>query len=292
MPVYLPSSGALSTKLVSVFPGNAALGAPSHQALIAVFVCETGTPLAVMDCEVVTAMRTAAGSALATRILARAEADVLTIVGTGVQARAHAHAILRIRKIREIRVAGRNSERARALAAEFERRVGAPARAFDSIEASVAGAAVVCATTHSVDSVIRGAWLEPRTHVNSVGLNPRGRELDEEGVKKSLVVVESRQSALAPAPAGANELLWAIRDGHGLISKDHVHAEVGELISGARPGRTSQDQITVYKSVGVADGRRLTDGSSLATAKGPATALGALLAKAGGAGSPAATEIP
>ena len=235
---------------MSVFPGNAALGAPSRQALIAVFDCETGTPLAVMHGEVVTAMRTAAGSALAARILVRAEADVLTIVGTGVQARAHAYAILRIRKIREIRVAGRNSERARALAAELEREVGALARAFDSIEASVAGAAVVCAPTHSVDPVIRGAWLEPRTHVNSVRLNPRGRELDEEGVKKSLVVVESRQSALAPAPAGANGLLWAIRD--GLISKDHVHAEVGELISGAMPGRTSQDQITVYKSVGVA----------------------------------------
>ncbi len=250
MPVFLDSTQTLSTKLVSVFPENAALGLPSHQAVILVFDAHTGSPRAMLDGTAITALRTAAGSALATKLLARPEACVLAIVGTGVQARAHANAIPRVRPIKEVRVVGRNRARALAMAEEIARGLGIPTKVFEVGKEAFAGADVICATTHSAEPVVKGAWLAPGVHVNSVGLNPNGPELDGEAVRRALVVVETRGAALAPLPSGSTDLRWAIRD--GLIGEEHIHAEIGELISGARPGRTSPDQITLYKSVGVA----------------------------------------
>ncbi len=250
MPVFLPSSATLATKLVSVFPGNVKRGLESHQALIAVFDAETGVAQAVMDGAYITAVRTAAGSALATRLLARPESSVLVIIGTGVQARAHARAILRAGSIREIRIAGRTVEKAEALANEIEKQDGLRARAYPSAEEAARGADIICATTHTAEPVVLGRWLEPGMHVNSVGFNIAGREVDAHAVAKSLLVVESREVVLAPPPVGANDIGWAIRD--GLIKANHIHAELGELITDRRPGRTRTDQITLYKSVGVA----------------------------------------
>jgi alanine dehydrogenase len=235
MPAYLPSAG-LACKLVSLFPHNR--DRPTHQAAICVFDPDNGTPLALMDGTYITATRTAAGSALATRLLAREDARVLAVVGTGVQARTHARAIPRVRPIEEIRVAGRDRAKAEALAAE----IGGVAVA--SYEEAIRGADVVAAATHADEPVVRRAWLEPGTHVNSVGLNPAGRELDEATVADALLVVESRGSALAPPPAGAPDLAG--------IDPAHVHAELGELVSGVKPGRRSREEITLYKSVGVA----------------------------------------
>ncbi len=250
MPAYLPGSGSLAVKLVSVFPLNHALGVPSHQALIAVFDAETGAPAAVMDGEHITAMRTAAGAALATRLLARPDAKVLAILGTGVQARAHAIAIPRVRPISEIRVAGRDPNKAKVVAKEVSDELGVPTQGTGSFEDAVTDADVICACTHADTPVLLGEWLPPGTHVNSVGLNFQGRELDEEVVRRSKLFVESRQAALAPAPAGANDLTWPIRD--GIIKESHILAEIGELVTGAHPGRNSDDQVTLYKSVGVA----------------------------------------
>ncbi len=244
MPAYLAGGGALAAKLVAMFPGNAALGLPTHKAIIAVFDPATGAPEAVMDGEVVTAMRTAACSALSAKLLAREDASVLAVLGTGVQARAHAEAVKRVRSIREVRIAGRDSDRVRSLAGELDA-VAAPSYAD-----AIAGADIVCACTHSPEPVVHGAWLDPGTHVTSVGFNPEGREVDADAVARALVVVESRAAALAPYPAGSNDLVWAIRD--GAVGPDHIHAEIGELVSGTRPGRTAADQITLYKSVGVA----------------------------------------
>jgi alanine dehydrogenase len=244
MPAYLAGPGALAAKLVAMFPRNAARGLPTHKAIVAVFDPATGSPEAVMDGEVVTAMRTAACSALSARLLARDDAAVLAILGTGVQARAHAEAVRRVRPIREVRVAGRDPAKVEALAGELG------AVAAGSFEEAVSGADIVCACTHSPEPVVRGAWLRPGAHVTSVGFNPEGREVDADALARALVVVESRAAALAPYPAGSNDLLWAIRD--GAFGSDHIHAEIGELVSGTRPGRTSADQNTIYKSVGVA----------------------------------------
>ena len=249
MPVFLDSLGILSTKLVSVFPENKGTGLPSHQAVIVVFDAQTGSPQALMDGTFITAARTAAGSALATRLLARSDACVLAVMGTGVQARAHARAIPRVRPIQELRVVGRNPDKARALAEELASESRLPTTAWELAGEALAGADIVCAATHSADPVIKGEWLRPGTHVNSVGLNAEGREVDGEVVRRARVVVESRAAALAPSPSGANDLLWPIRD--GLIDEKHLD-EIGELFSGARPGRSSAEQITLYKSVGVA----------------------------------------
>lgn len=247
MPAYLPSAKALTTKLVAVFPKNAALGLETHQAVIAVFDPTTGVPLALMDGAYITAVRTAAGSALATRLLARPDARVLAILGTGVQARAHARAIPAVREVSEVRIAGRDPTKARRLAEELAGQL--PVRAVATYAEALAGADIVCATTHSREPVVRREWLSPGVHVNSVGFTD-GVEVDAATVVDAVVVVESRAAVLGAFPAGSNDIAWPIRD--GLITPEHIHAEVGELVSGARPGRTSSGQITLYKSVGIA----------------------------------------
>jgi len=247
---YSPAGHALAAKLVSVFPHNAGGPLPTHQAVICVFDPATGEPVALMDGTYITAMRTAAGSALATRLLARPDAALMAVLGTGVQARAHARLVPRVRRLREVRVAGRDPAAARALATELSDELEAKVFAVDTSAEALRGADIVCATTHSIEPVVRREWLAPGAHVNSVGYNPAGRELDDATVADAFVVVESRAAALAPFPSGANDLTEPLRA--GVIGADHVRAEVGELVAGAREGRRSPDQITLYKSVGVA----------------------------------------
>jgi alanine dehydrogenase len=249
MPGFLPGLGALGAKLVTVFPTNT--DRPTHQAVVVLFEPSTGTPIALIDGTLLTATRTAAASAVATRELARVDAEVMAILGTGVQAHAHALAVPRVcGALREIRIAGRDPASSEALAAALSDELGRTVVAAPTFADALAGADIVCATTHSPDPVVRREWLSAGVHVNSVGFNTAGREVDEQTVIDALVVVESRSSALAPVPAGANELLWPIRD--GVIDASHVHAEVGELVAGTKPGRTAPEQITLYKSVGVA----------------------------------------
>jgi alanine dehydrogenase len=250
MPAYVPAAGALTTKLVSLFPLNAGTEIPTHQALIAVFDAADGRPVALLDGTHITATRTAAGSALSVRLLARGDASTLAILGTGVQARAHARAVVRVRALEEVRVAGRDPERAAALARSLADELELSVRACSTYEEALAGADIVCACTHAVEPVVRRDWLTPGTHVTSVGFNPEGREVDDATVADALVVVESRASALAPVPAGTPDLTEPIAS--GVIGPDHVHAEIGELVAGTRPGRASPEQITLYKSVGVA----------------------------------------
>jgi alanine dehydrogenase len=235
MPAYLPSAG-LTCKLVTLFPENR--DRHTHQALICVFDPTNGTPVALMDGTYITATRTAAGSALATRLLAREDSRVLAILGAGVQARTHADALRRVRSFEQIRVASRVEDHAAELAAEID------ADAVGSWEEAVRGADVVAATTHATEPIVLREWLSPGVHVNSVGANPAGRgEIDAAVVRDALVAVESRASTLAPPPAGASEF----RDG---APADVV--ELGELVAGTKQGRTSPEQITLYKSVGVA----------------------------------------
>ncbi len=218
---YTPSAG-LGCKLVTLFPENR--DRPTHQAAIALFDPATGTPVALMDGTYITAMRTAAAAALATRLLARPDARVLAILGTGVQSRSAQEMFPRAHEFAEVRVAGRG---------EFED--------------AVRGADVVHATTAAQEPIVRFDWLSPGTHVSSVGSTlgaDGGSELDPAIVEKAdVVVVEQRDSAFAPLPAGAPELDPRGRDGV---------VELGEVIAGTAAGRSSDDQITLYKSVGVA----------------------------------------
>ena len=219
--------------------------------MIVAFDPDNGSPAALMDGEAITAARTAAGSALATDLLARKEAAVLAVIGTGVQARAHLRALARVRAFREVRVAGRDAAKAAALGKEARAWLGgATIRTMTSYAQAIAGADVVAATTHSPDPVVRREWLAPGSHVNSVGYNTAGREIDGATIRDALLVVESRAGTLAPPPTGSNDIALAIAE--GLVTATHVHAELGELVSGTRPGRTDAAQITLYKSVGVA----------------------------------------
>lgn len=248
MPAFLGSTGALVAKLVSLFPENR--DRPTHQAVICCFDPDTGTPVALMDGTYVTATRTAAGSALATRLLARRDATVVAVIGTGVQARTHGRALARVPGVEVVRVAGRDPLRAAALAEEL-RGDGVTAAAAPTIEDAVRGADIVCATTHADHPVVRRDWLRPGTHVNSVGYNTAGDgEVDAATIRDAVLVVESRDAVLAPPPAGAVEIRRAIE--HGVITPGHIAAEIGELVGGVSTGRTDDGQITLYKSVGVA----------------------------------------
>jgi ornithine cyclodeaminase len=250
MPGFAPSAGVLMSKLLTLFPHNAGTPLPTHQALIVVFDPDTGEPAALLDGTAITTARTGACSALSARLLAREDASVLAVLGTGEQARSHAAAMCRVRPIRQIRVAGRDRAKATALAGELSAELQVDAQAAATYAEALDGADLAAATTHATDPVIRRAWLTPGVHVTSVGFNPDGREIDDATVAEALVCVESRQAALAPFPAGSSDLLNPIRD--GVITEEHVHAELGELIAGSKPGRSSRDQITLYKSVGVA----------------------------------------
>jgi alanine dehydrogenase len=234
MPAHLPSAG-LGCKLVSLFPANT--DRPTHQAAIVLFDPQFGSPVALLDGTYVTEMRTAGAAALAARLLAREDASVLAILGTGAQARSHAEMFRRVREWREVRIAARDPEKAGLLAAELG------LTAAPSFEEAVRGADVVAAATHATEPVVRVEWVSPGTHVSSVGYAAPASELDPELVRSATIVVESRDSSFAPPPGGAPELAE--------IDRATV-AELGELVSGARRGRTTPVEITLYKSVGVA----------------------------------------
>jgi ornithine cyclodeaminase/alanine dehydrogenase-like protein (mu-crystallin family) len=231
---YVPGV-ALEVKLVSVFPGNHHLGIPSHQALITLFDEEDGTPLAVMDGTYITAIRTGGTAAVAARTLARDDAQVLAILGAGVQGGSHLETFSRVRDFKEIRVASRDQAKASALAGLHPR-----AHVASSFEEAVRGADVVACCTDAREPVIRREWLKPGVHVSSVG-GTFGPELDPETLAAGRVFVEWRGAALNPPPAGAHEL-------QGLDAEKLT--EVGEVLAGTRPGRTSAGEITVYKSTG------------------------------------------
>jgi thiomorpholine-carboxylate dehydrogenase len=226
MPAY---NRALGAKFVTFYPNNQ--GMPTHHAMILLFRPETGQPLILMDGRLITEMRTAAVSAAASKLLARAGASVLAILGSGVQAHSHLEALRLVRTFREVRVWSPRSARS------FAERHGVIATA--SAEEAVRGSDVVVVATASKTPVLHGEWLAEGTHINAVGAcRPDWRELDDVALRKSRVYVESREAAT--------------RESGDVIAAGNVLAEIGEVISGARPGRESAEEITLFKSVGVA----------------------------------------
>jgi ornithine cyclodeaminase/alanine dehydrogenase-like protein (mu-crystallin family) len=234
MPGYVPGV-ALEVKLVSVFPGNEQHSLPSHQGLIALFDEGNGAPLAIMDGTYITAIRTGGTAAVATGALARKDSKVLAIIGAGVQGESHLETLPRVRDFDEIRIASRDGRKAAALASRHAR-----ARAVGSFEDAVRGADVVACCTDAREPVIRRDWLKPGVHVSSVG-GTFGPEIDPATIAAARVFVEWRGAATNPPPAGAHEL-------QGLDAEKLT--EVGEVLAGTRPGRVSENEITVYKSTG------------------------------------------
>lgn len=245
MPGALGGRGVFGAKLVSVFPDNFAKGRPSHQGVIVLFERVGGAPLCVVDAGEVTAIRTAAASAVATHALARPEATRLAILGYGEQAAAHARAISKVRPLETIAVWGRSFERGQAFAARMEAELGLPVRASSEAETVVGGADIVCTVTNASEPVLLGGWVRPGTHVNLVGSSFAGPvEADEELVLRSRFIADHREGVLAQ---GA-EFLRA--KAAGLVDDDHVAGEIGQVLDGTLQGRQSSAQITVYKSLG------------------------------------------
>jgi alanine dehydrogenase len=236
MPGYVPGV-ALEVKLVSVFPGNDQLGIPSHQGLILLFDESDGAPVALMDGTFITAIRTGGTAAVAARVLARENSTVLAILGAGVQGWSHLETFPRVRDFTEIRIASRNPEHAAALAARHP-----AAHVAGSFEEAVRGADVVACCTDAREPVFRHEWIAAGAHVSSVG-GTFGPEIDPATVAAGRIFVEWRGAGSNPPPAGAAEL-------QGVAAERLT--EVGEVLSGARPGRQSPTEITVYKSTGIA----------------------------------------
>jgi alanine dehydrogenase len=249
MPAYLAKSGDLAVKIVSVFPENVRKGEPMINAVVVVLDAGSGKPLALMEGGAVTAIRTGAGSGAATELLARPESEVAAIIGSGVQARTQLEAICTIRSISAVRVFSPN----RAHAEEFARAMAGRGPIPNAIEVvggpveAVAGADVVCTATTSTTPVFDGRDLKPGAHVNAVGsFMPEMQEVDVETIRRSLVVVDSREAVMEEA----GDLLVPLADGD--ISEKHIRAELGQIVIGQKAGRTDPDQITYFKSVGVA----------------------------------------
>jgi ornithine cyclodeaminase/alanine dehydrogenase-like protein (mu-crystallin family) len=248
MPAY--SSGAHSAfglKAICVFPGNAARGKDSHQGAVLLFSAESGELLAVINASAVTAVRTAAVSGVATRALAREDAGNLAVIGAGVQARVHIEAMSHVRQIRRCRVASRTVERARRLADELRGNYTFPIEAVGTVEAALLGADLIVTATNSAEAFVRREWVSAGAHLNAVGsCTPNTRELDAATVAASSLFVDSHESAVNEA----GDYLRAVLD--GVVGPGHIRAELGEVLSGTKPGRTSNDEITLFKSLGLA----------------------------------------
>ena len=243
MPAHVGGIG-FGFKALTVFHGNEARGLPSHIGLVTLLDPKTGVPLALMDGSRITAVRTAAVSAVATRHLARTDASIATIIGTGVQARTHAEAMACVRELSEIRIVGRRPEAARALASELAPTL--PTRAFDDVAAALDGADIVVTATASPTPVFEPTAIAPGTHINAVGAyTATTRELPAQTVAAGRLIVDDRTAALSEA----GDILLAIADGS--IDEAHVAGTVGEVIIGQVDGRTSDQQITIFESLGL-----------------------------------------
>lgn len=242
MPGYLGSIGTIGIKTVTVFPGNAGTEYDSHQGTIMLFDAGNGRLKAVIDATEITAIRTAAASAVATDLLARKDASILAILGAGVQGHSHARAIPQVRPISETRVWSRSPESAARLVA-----AAGNARAVASVGEAVAGADIVCTTTASPEPILAGSLLGPGTHVNAVGSSvPFARELDSDAMARSRIFVDRRESTLNES----GDFLMARADGS--VDEDDIVAELGQVIVGTHPGRGSDGEITTFVSLGIA----------------------------------------
>jgi ornithine cyclodeaminase/alanine dehydrogenase-like protein (mu-crystallin family) len=244
MPVHLPRQRQLGIKVVTVVPDNLDRNLPTIQALVAVFDAETGRAQAVMDGELLTAMRTGAASGVATDALARRNAAVAAVVGAGVQGMRQLEAVCCVRTIREALVFDADRERAEAFATEMGRRLGRTVRVLDKA-AGVFAADIVCTATSSAQSVIADADIAKGAHVNAIGAyRPDTREIPGKTVGRATLFVDSREACMAEA----GELVMAMGEGH--LDSEADPAEIGEVLAGSRPGRSGDAELTLFKSVG------------------------------------------
>jgi ornithine cyclodeaminase len=247
MPAAITPDKILGVKAVTFFHGNEGTELDTHQGAVLLFEAERGHLLAVIDATSVTAIRTAAVSGVATRLLAREDAGDLAIIGSGVQARTHLEAMLHVRKLRRVRVASQSFERAKRFADRETARRGITVEPVGSVREAVVGADIICTTTSAREPIVEGGWLSPGSHINAVGSSvPSARELDTAAVVRSRLYVDRRESTLNEA----GDFLTPKKE--GAIGDDHIVGEIGEILTGKAPGRRTRDEITLFKSLGLA----------------------------------------
>lgn len=233
-------------KAICVFPGNAAIGKDAHQGGVMLFDGSDGELLALVNASAITAIRTAAVSALATRVLAREAATELAIIGAGVQARAHLSAMVCVRKISRVRIAAGRFESAQKFANEMQPQFPFPIQAVDTVAAAVSGAEVIVTATTSREPVIKREWISAGAHINAIGtFSPKAREIDTETMVAASLFVDRRESVFNEAGD------YLIAAAEGASGPEDIRAELGEILTGAHPGRTSPDEITLFKSLGL-----------------------------------------
>ncbi len=247
MPSYLGDINAMGLKALSIFPGNEGSAYDSHLGVVLLFETKHGQLLAIMDATSITAIRTAAVSGLATKLLARDDAGDLAILGSGTQARTHLEAMLAVRRLSRVRVYSKHSENAARFAERESKRYGMKIEAMSPASAAVEGADLICVTTSSHDSVLMGEWIAPGAHINAIGAAlPTARELDTSAVLKSRLYTDRRESLLSEAGD------FIIPKNEGAVTDAHIVGELSDLVIGKVVGRRSRDEITLFKSLGLA----------------------------------------
>lgn len=248
MPTYRAGEKPLfGLKAICVFPGNAAIGKDAHQGGVMLFDGTTGELRAICNASAITAIRTAAVSGLATRLLAREDAGDLAIIGAGVQARTHLVAMASVRKLKRIRVAASQITNAEKFARQMQAQAPCEIEPVESGEAAIRGADIIVTVTTSREPVVKREWVATGTHINAVGtFSFNAREIDTATIAAANLVVDRRESALNES----GDYLLAAKE--GAIGPDHLRAELSDIVAGNQPGRRSPDEITVFKSLGLA----------------------------------------
>lgn len=247
MPAVLGDSNVMGLKSISVFPGNHSTDFDSHQGTVMLFETKNGRLLAVMDAGKITAIRTAAVSGVATGLLARENATELAILGSGVQARSHLEAMGVVRNLSGVRIWSRNFANAQKFADQASTESRMPIKAVNTVKEAVDGADIICTVSSATEPILEGDWIAPGTHINAVGSSVAfARELDTAAVVKSKLFVDRRESTLNEA----GDFLFPKKE--GAVDDDHIKGEIGELLLGQIDGRQSADEITLFKSLGLA----------------------------------------
>ncbi len=252
MPAYISGGmsgdrAAFGLKAICVFPGNPAKGMDSHQGGVLLFSAETGELFAMMNASAITAIRTAAVSGVATDLLARVDACNLALLGSGVQARSHLAAMSEVRSLKRCRIASRDLEHAQKFCEEMRQNFSFTLEPVATVAEALEGADLIVTATTAVEPIVRSEWISAGAHLNVVGAStPNAREVDSATMAAASLFVDRRESTLNEA----GDYLFAARD--GVIGPNHIRAEIGEVLIGEKPGRTSPGEITLFKSLGIA----------------------------------------
>ncbi|HET9747254.1 MAG TPA: ornithine cyclodeaminase family protein [Chitinophagaceae bacterium] len=247
MPGYANKLGVMGIKVITVFHANSEAGLPSHQGIVMLFDAKNGQPLMLFDALEITAIRTAAASAVATTLLSRKDSSTLAVIGSGEQARRHIEAMLLVRDIKQINIWSRNAENAKALAETSSSRYNIPITLSKDVRDAIMNAHIICTVTASKEPVVKGDWISAGTHINAVGSStPMARELDSASIVKSKLFADCYESIFNEAGD------FLIPKKEGVVTNDHVKADIGEVLTGTKKGRENNEEITVFKSLGIA----------------------------------------